>query len=383
MKASPRSFFCHLCCWAVCMLLSLFEPLAWAQSSSANPIVIHHIGPFTGVLAAANSEAVKGAEIFFDALNKKGGVNGRLIKLEKLDDKQDAKESARLFTELIDQAKALTLFMPRTTPSILALMKVAEERKVPVFGMQTGGIQIAEPPKRYVFTLRASYQDEVIFLIRQLHRTGVTRIGFLAATDAFGKDVMQGVDLVMKELGIQAVSVQPVDQIKPEVGAAVDAMLAAQPQYVVLVASVKGATDFVKLYRQKGGTAQFATLSNNGADAFVKALGEHQRGVIVTQTVPTPFRQTSVLAREYTAASQVAQVPVSFSAYYGYMSAKTLAEALRRAGRDLTPEKMATVLDNLGAYDLGGYVVEFKPGQRLGSRYVEASIISRDGKFMN
>jgi branched-chain amino acid transport system substrate-binding protein len=355
----------------------------WAQAVSGNPIVIHHIGPFTGVLAGTNSESVKGAEIFFDALNKKGGINGRPIKLEKLDDKQDAKESARLFTELIDQGKALTLFMPRTTPSILALMKVAEERKVPVFGMQTGGIQIAEPPKRYVFTLRASYQDEVIFLIRQLHRTGVTRIGFLAATDAYGKDVMQGVDKVMKELGIQPTSVQPVDQIKPEVATAVDAMLVTQPQYVILVASVKGATDFVKLYRQKGGTAQFGTLSNNGADTFVKALGEYQRGVIVTQAVPTPFRQTTVIAREYTVAAKAAKVAPSFNAYYGYLSAKTLAEALRRTGKDLTPEKLTTVLDNLGAYDLGGYVVEFKPGERLGSRYVEASIISRDGKFMN
>jgi branched-chain amino acid transport system substrate-binding protein len=363
-------------------LTSAWVP-ALAQGGGGNPIVIHHIGPFTGQLAGANSESVKGAEIFFDAVNKKGGVNGRPIKLEKIDDKQDAKESARLFTELIDQGKVLTLFMPRTTPSILALIKVAEERKVPMFGMQTGGIQIAEPPKRYVFTLRASYQDEAAYVLRQLHQTGVKRFGFLAATDAFGKDVMQGAERVLKELNLQPVSVQPVDQIKPEVGAAVDAMLAAQPQYILLIAGVKGASDFVKLYRQKGGTAQFATLSNNGADAFVKALGEHHRGVIVTQAVPTPFRQTSALAREYTQATKAAGAAPSFTAFYGYMAAKTLVEGLRRAGKDLTPEKLTTVLDNLGSYDLGGYVVEFKPGQRLGSRYVEASIIGRDGKFMN
>jgi branched-chain amino acid transport system substrate-binding protein len=359
-------------------------PAAHAQSSaSGSPIVIHHIGPFTGQLAGANSESVKGAEVFFEALNKKGGINGRTIQLEKLDDKQDAKESARLFTELIDQGKALCLFMPRTTPSILTLMKVAEERKVPMFAMQTGGIQIAEPPKRYVFTLRASYQDEVAFVLRQLHQTGARRFGFLAASDAFGKDVMQGAERVLKELNLQPVSVQPIDQLKPEVGAAVEAMLKAEPQYVVLIAGVKGATDFVKLYRQKGGSAQFATLSNNGADAFVKALGEHQRGVIVTQAVPTPFRQTSALAREYLAASKAAGAPPGFSAFYGYLSAKTLVEGLRRTGKDITPEKLTTALDGLGSYDLGGYTVDFKPGQRLGSRYVEASIIGRDGKFVN
>ncbi len=365
--------------------LALVGAQALAQQADGNPIVIHHIGPFTGPLAGANSESVKGAEIYFDALNQKGGVGGRPIKLEKLDDQQNAKESVRLFQELIDQDKALTLFMPRTTPSILALMPLAEQNKVPMFAMQTGGIQIAEPVKRYVFTLRASYQDEVAYLIKQLHGTGVTRFGFLAATDAFGKDVMQGADRVLKELKLQPVSVQPVDQLKPEVATAVDAMLTVQPQpqTIVLVATVKGAADFVKLYRQKGGTAQFATLSNNGADAFVKALGEFGRGTIITQTVPTPFRQTSALTREYTAATQAARVPASFTAFYGYLSAKSLTEGLRRAGKDPNPERLTNALEGLGSYDLGGYIIEFKPGKRLGSRYVEASIITREGKFAN
>jgi branched-chain amino acid transport system substrate-binding protein len=365
------------------ILFLMIQVCVQAPVASAQPIVLHHIGPFTGLLASANSEAVGGASVFFDALNKKGGINGRQILLEKLDDKQDAKESARLFQELADQGKALALFMPRTTPSILALMPLAEKNKLPMFAMQTGGIQIAEPAKRYVFTLRASYQDEVAFLLRQLHRTGVTKFGFLAATDAFGKDVMQGAEQVLKELNVQAVSVQPLDQLKPEVTAAVDNLLKVEVQYIVLIGTVKGAADFVNQYRKKGGTAQFATLSNNGSDAFVKALGEYSRGMIITQATPTPFRQTTALAREYLAATKEAKKPASFSAYYGYLSAKTMTEAIRRTGKNLTPETLTNTLDNFGSYDLGGYTIEFKPGKRLGSRYVEASIINRDGKFTN
>jgi branched-chain amino acid transport system substrate-binding protein len=361
----------------------LSVPILWAQSTASNPIVLHHIGPFVGPVASANIESLQGAEVFFDVLNKKGGVNGRPIKLEKIDGKQDEKESARLFSELVDQGKILTLFMPRLTPVIITQMKVAEEKKVPMFAAQTGGIQIAQPPKRYVFTLRGSYQDEMEFVFRQLLQTGFTKFGFLAATNSFGKDVMEAADRVMKEKNIKAVSIEPVDQNNPVVTAAVDAMLKQDLQYIFLIVNTKGAADFVKLYRQKGGTAQFATLSNNGSDAFVKELGNARRGVIVTQAVPTPFRQTSALSREYAAAMQAAKAPLSFNSYYGYIAAKTMTEALRRTGKDLTPEKLTTTLDNFGSYDLGGYTIEFKPGQRLGSRYIEASIISSEGKFRN
>ncbi len=365
--------------------LALLPAAVQAQTRAVKPdsIDIHHIGPFTGPLASANTEAVNGAEIYFNQLNAKGGVGGRKINLIKLDDKQDAKESERLFKELIDQGSVLSLFMPRTTPSIYAMMPLAEAAKIPFFGAQTGGIQITEPVKRYVMTLRASYQDEVIYLIRQLHSTGTRKFGFLAATDAFGKDVMAGVDKAMQELGIKPVSVQPVDQRTPVVTEAVAQMLPTKPEAIVLIATVKGAADFVALYRKQGGFAQFATLSNNGSDAFVKALGENKRGVIITQAVPSPFRKTRQVARDYLAAVQSAKAAPSFSHFYGYLCAVTLTEALRRTGRDITPEKLTQAIENLGRYDLGGYEISFGPNRRKGSNFVEASIISSDGTFMN
>ncbi len=362
-----------------------FSLTAAAQTAAVrdDALVLHHIGPFTGQLASSNTEGVKGAEIFFAALNAKGGINGRKVEIKKLDDKQDAKEAARLLKELIDQRQVFAVFMPRTTPSNQAMMPLAEAAGIPMVGAQAGAIAVTEPLKRNVFTMRASYQDEVISMIRQMHGTGTRKFGFLVATDSFGKDVMGGIDKVMKELKLEPASVQPVDQQTPEVSGAVEKMLAAKPEAVILVAGVKGAADFVIQYRKKGGFAQFGTLSNNGSDAFVKALGEYGRGVIITQIVPSPTRQTSRLVREYVQAMNAANTPPSFVSLHGYIAAKVMAEGLRRAGRNLTPQALTTALDGLGVYDLGDYRIEFNSAQRLGSRFVEASIISADGKMRN
>jgi branched-chain amino acid transport system substrate-binding protein len=358
----------------------------WATSVTwAQTITIHHIGPFTGQLANSNIEALKGAEMYFDYINAQGGINGKKIALEKLDDKQDAKESARLFQELIDKKQVTALIMARTTPSAQAMMPLAEKHGVLMFSLQSGALDVTEPFKRNVFTLRASYQDEVIDIIRQMHSTGTQRFAFLAATDSFGKDVMQGADKVLKELQLKPVAVEPVDQRTPVVDQAVANMLAArpQPQLIILIAGIKGASDFVKLYRQKGGTAQFATISNNGSDVFVKALGDFKRGVIITQVVPTPFRKNTKFVRDYLAIAQAAKISPSFNNLYGYLTARVLCEGIRRSGKDVSSARLIKSLDSLGIYDLGDYHVEFNSKQRMGSKFVESSIISQDGRFAN
>lgn len=351
----------------------------------AQTVNVHHIGPFTGQLAAANAEALKGAEIYFDAINAKGGINGKKIHLTKIDDKQDPKESVRLFQELIDARQITALFMPRTTPSTQGMIPLAEKYGVPIISSQSGSIDITEPFKRNVFALRASYQDEVSFILRQMHQTGNQRFAFLAATDTFGKDVMAGAQKMLEELKLKPVAIEPIDQREPVVTQAVEKMLALrpEPQVIILIVGVKGAADFIKFYRQKGGTAQFATLSNNGNDAFVKALGDYQRGTIVTQIVPTPFRKTTQFVRDYLAMAQEAKLQPSFNSLYGFLSAKVLCEAIRRVGADVSSEKLVKALDNFGVYDLGDYRIEFNSKQRMGTKLVEASMITREGKFIN
>jgi branched-chain amino acid transport system substrate-binding protein len=363
-------------------LLSL-PSLASAQVAKTGSIDLHHIGPFTGPLAGVNSEAIRGAEMYFDLLNKKGGVGGRKINLIKLDDKQDAKETARIFKELAASDSILSFFMPRTTPSIYAALPISQEAKIPMFGMQTGGIQITEPLKRYAFTLRASYQDEVIYLIRQLHGTATKKFAFVVDDGVYGKDVFAGAELALSELKIKPVSIGYINANKPDPTAAIEKILPTQPEVVILIAGAAGAADFIKQYRQKGGSAQFGTLSNNGADSFIKSLGENGRGVIITQALPSPFRKTRQVTRDYAQLAADTKSVMGFGHFYGYLCARVMAEALKRTGRDITPERLTQTLENLSLLDLGGFEVSFSPSKRMGTNFVEASIIGIDGKLIN
>lgn len=362
----------HLC---AAVLLS-------TQAAAQNaPIVVHHIGPFTGVLAASNQESIDGANLFFDGFNARGGVQGRPIKLETLDDGQDPKRAKALLDELLKK-KPLALLLPRTTPSMEAMLPGITQSGTPVVGPQTGGSFVNNPPRREVFTLRASYQKEAETAIRMQNGIGVGSFGVLLADDVFGTDTMIAIDKTFKELKLAPLAVAKIDNRKPDVTAAVDTILAKAPQVVLLIVSSKAASDFVKRYRAQGGNATFISLSNTSNNDYIQGLGDQARGAIVMQVMPSPFSGSTALARDYAAAAAKQKLPLSYAGLYGYASAKLLALGLTRAGREPSPGSLIAALEGLGEVDLGGFRVRYGPGDRVGSNFVDSAIITEGGKFL-
>lgn len=365
--------------WMVRLALALSPMLAWGQGA---PLVVHHIGPFTGVLAVSNKEAIDGARLYLDQLNERGGVQGRPVKLETLDDGQDPKRSKALFDELLARGKPLALLMARTTPTMEALLPGLAAAGVPMVAPQTGASFINEPPRREVFPIRASYRREAEMAIRLQHQIGVRSFGLLLADDAFGTDTLVGIERAFAELKVTEVTRTKVDNRKPDVTGPVRDLLQKRPQAVLLIASAKASSDFVKLYRAQGGTANFISLSNTSNNDYVQGLGDEARGAVVMQVMPSPFSGTTPLAREYAAAAAKKKLPLSYAGFSGFASAKLLAVGLARAGREPTAASLITALETSGEIDLGGHRVRYGPGDRTGSSFVDSAIITTGGKFL-
>jgi ABC-type branched-subunit amino acid transport system substrate-binding protein len=358
---------------------ALGVPVVRAQTPA--PVVLHHIGPFTGVLAASNQEAIDGARLFLGGFNARGGLQGRAVRLQTLDDAQDPKRAQEHLEALVASRQVLALLMPRTTPAMEAMLPGVARHGVPVIGPQTGASFVNQPPRREVFTLRASYQKEAEVAIRQQHATGMRRFGLLLADDAFGRDTLAGIERTFKELGVEPAVTARIDNRKPDVTVALQQMLLQRPQVVLLIVSAKAAADFVRGYRAGGAQATFISLSNTSNNDYVKALGDQAAGAIVMQVMPSPFAATTPLAREYSAAAARGQHAVSYAGLYGFATAKLATLALARAGAEPTRDSLVRALEGLGEVDLGGYRLRYGPGERTGSSYVDPTIITAQGRF--
>ena len=124
-------------------------------------------------------------------------------------------------------------------------------------------------------------------------------------------------------------------------------------------------------------------MSFVGTQALAKELGADARGVVIAQVMPYPYAPLTPLAGEYLAAGKVAQgdrFDPNYGSMEGYVAAKTIVEGLRRGGNNASPENLINGLESLRQLNLGGFFVDFGPAKHTGSKYVDLTILTADGR---
>jgi branched-chain amino acid transport system substrate-binding protein len=334
----------------------------------------------TGAVAATVKESSLGAQLYLDATNAKGGVNGERIELITLDDKFDTQLAATNARELIEQRGVLALFMTRGTPHTEAILPLLDQHGVPLIAPSTGAMVLHQPLKKHVFNVRATYQREAERAITHLAATGVTRIGVIHVDDSFGADGLEGTQKGLTAAKLNAIAVSKFDRSKPDFSQIAPAMAKLSPQAVMVIGSGTAVVEAIRALKAAGSGAQFVTLSNNASGGFIKLLGEDARGVIVSQVLPQS--QNYAIVQEAAGLAKARDIlDVSPAMLEGFVSAKVLVEALRRAGPKATREKLHTALEGIGRLDLGGLSLSFSTTDHTGLDFADLSIITASGKF--
>ena len=346
-------------------------------------IVIGQVAAQTGGLAPIVKELTAGASAYFTAVNAEGGVHGRKIVLQSVDDGQDPKRTAELTRGLAQSRQVFSLFLYRGTPNAEAVFPLLDEFKIPLVAPSTGALSMYAPAKRYLFPVRASYASEAEVIVNHLVGIGITKIAILRDDSAFGKDGLTGFESAMARRGVKPGVVTTFPRGTTKVEEAVKTIGQSEPQAIVVVAPPNAAAAFIKQMKQTGSSAQLFVLSNVSSASFVKDLGDLGRGTVVSQVAPHPSIYDTKITRDFQALSKTRpDLPLSYAGFEGYIAARVLVEGLRRAGPQLTREKFVNALESLRHYDMGGVEVDYGPGNRTGSRYVELTIVTVDGKFL-
>ena len=116
--------------WGSLALLSsaLWSSAALADAGlSADSITLGQSTSLSGPLGDLGQEVLKGAKVYFDALNARGGVNGRSIKLVSKDDAYDSKKTLDNVNAFIAENATFALFGTFGTPNNEALIPVAQK----------------------------------------------------------------------------------------------------------------------------------------------------------------------------------------------------------------------------------------------------------------
>src|SRR6202171_5721141 len=114
---------------ALILLLATLRPPPVAAEAQ-KPIKVGMPIPLSGPPALFGEPASKGAQMYVDELNAKGGVLGRKIELVIRDSKADANEAVRVARELILKENVDFLVGTLTSAEGPAVSVVAKEDKI-------------------------------------------------------------------------------------------------------------------------------------------------------------------------------------------------------------------------------------------------------------
>ncbi len=348
-------------------------------------ITIGMSSPFSGPNGAYGMDMRQAIESYFAQINKNGGIAGRKLDLVALDDGYETDKTVANAQTLITEKNAFALLaFYGSSPTTEAMNKVFGPAKVPLIGTISGAGTLRDPNNpntRYMFNVRASYADETEAIVNQLLALGIRNIAVFYQNDGYGKSGLDGVTNALKKVNITPIATGSVERNSLDVAKAVESIAKANAQAVVMITLYKPTAAFVKAMKAVGKSPIYMTVSPVGADNLVEELGPDSRGIGISQVVPFPWNDTVPVVREY----QKAVPKGSHYSYYGmegFLMAKTLVEGLKKVGKDLTREKLISALESMNNADIGGYKINYAGNTRLGSRFVELTVIGAGGKIM-
>lgn len=372
--------------WVLAVVLGAGSPALAAETGiSDTTILVGQSAAFSGAAAVLGREIRDGAKAYFDLVNSEGGVFGRKIEMKSLDDGYEPDRAAANTQKLINEEKVFALFAYVGTPTSAAALPIFTEARVPFVGPFTGAELLRSPFNRYIFNVRASYYDETEKIVEQLVSTGIKNIAVFYQNDSYGKAGLTGVEIAMKKRNILISATGTVERNTIKVEDAVKAIAKVKPDAVVMACGYKSCSEFIRQIKKAGSNAQFFNVSFVGSKALSSDLGADGAGVAISQVVPFPWSPSIPIVKEYQKVMSrfAPQSPYSFSTLEGYIVAKVFVEGLKKTGIDPTREKFIAALEKIQNWDLGGFSVNFSPTNHNASKFVDLTIIGKDGKFLH
>jgi len=208
----------------------------------------------------------------------------------------------------------------------------------------------------------------------------VRKIAVIYQDDAFGKTVLDGVKLALHRHNSTPVALGTFARNTVDIDEGLKTVMAARPQAVVVVGPYSPVAAVVKTAHASGWRPQFLTVSFVGTEEFIKEAGPDAEGTIITQVVP-PYERadypTVGLYRQCLAKYYPDARP-NFVSLEGFVDAMVLVEGLKRAGKDLTREKLISAIESIHSLNIGmgsKLLLDYGPSDHKGFDNVYTTVV--------
>lgn len=191
----------------VCMALLLGSGLA----SAADKVKIAVPSPYTGPAAAYGDNVKAGVEMKVEEVNAAGGVDGKTITVEYLDEQCDPKEAATVSTKIAQDDDIVGIVGHLCSSAHLAALPVYVRKGIPAISPTATNVTISEKNKDRkgrVWSFRDVYRDDFqgAFLARYAKNVlGLKSVAVFYENNDYGIGLKEAFVKEAKDIGLDVV----------------------------------------------------------------------------------------------------------------------------------------------------------------------------------
>ena len=371
-----------LACFLFAALLGLVPMDSPAQTTGE--LVFGQSASLSGPASELGQGMRLGLLAAFEEINREGGVHGRRLVLESLDDAYEPEAAIANTRQLIDQRGVFALVGAVGTPTSRAAQPIATEAGVPYIAPFTGAEFLRDAQRRSnVVNMRASYYQETEEILTRLTTDlGVQRVGILYQNDSYGRAGLTGVRRAVARYNLPLVVEADYPRNTEAVKVALLDLRRPRPEAIVIIGAYKPAAALIRWARRLDFNPYFITISFVGGAALARELGPDGAGVYVTQVVPFPTDASLPVVAQYQQALAAIDPDSEpgFVSLEGYLAGRLVVEGVRLAGPNPTREGFLNALLEAESIDLGGFLLRYGPADNQGSDRVYLTILDQRGR---
>jgi ABC-type branched-subunit amino acid transport system substrate-binding protein len=213
-------------------------PSAATQPVAAGATLkIGTVWPLTGPYAALGQPIVGGMKTAFARINADGGVADHKLELIAGDDGYDPSKTVPVITQMLQQDKVFATLGQAGTPNVAAVQPLMEQACTPQLWVGTGADQYGDPANHPWTTIGVmSYATEAQAWSQNIKAAQPgAKVAYLALNNDTGSAYANAFNAAAKADGLDIVASQQAAAGAPSVANQVTSILAAQPDYVVLM----------------------------------------------------------------------------------------------------------------------------------------------------
>lgn len=354
----------------------LFGVSAYSETGvTGTEIKVGMTGDVSGPIAFYGKNIKIAAEAYFARVNERGGIHSRKLILFHEDDRYDAAMAVAGLKKLMDKDQVFCFIGNMGQAPVLAQAPILEEREIALMGPVTSASILGIKPKKYVFPIVPNYSAQgrgMVNLVMEELKIRDPKIAAIYHAD-FGDDPLSGVKEQLEKYDKKVVIAIPHPRGAIDLSSEVAKANRAGANILLLLTTYKEGALMLKEAEKMNWKPTFIVAASANDPKLVELAGQACEGAYVQSSFASTDDVDVGGVKDYTALLEKyspGNKPTTFGLYGGYAASRVLEEGLKRAGRDLTMQKLIQSLETFRDFDMLGVVppLTYKTGSREGSR---------------